>query len=77
MLWNQSLLPLLIVSLNQLRPKYNKKGHSGTKPESLLRKHIPIKKDQWNEFIPGFIESYTVHHCDETVAGQYALTIHY
>lgn len=60
-----------------IRPKFNKKGHSGTKPGSLLRKHIPIKTDQWNEFIPGFIESDTVHHCGETVAGQYILTVNY
>jgi len=60
-----------------IRPKYNKKGHSCTKPGSLLRKHIPIKTDQWNEFIPGFIESDTVHHCGETTAGQYILTVNY
>jgi len=60
-----------------IRPKYKKKGLSGTKPGSLLRKQIPIKTDQWNEFIPGFIESDTVHHCGETVAGQYVLTVNY
>jgi hypothetical protein len=60
-----------------IRPKFNKKGYSGTKPGSLLRKNIPIKTDQWNEFQPGFIESDTVHHCGETVAGQYVLTVNY
>lgn len=60
-----------------IRPKHNKRGLSGTKPGSLLRKHIPIKTNQWNEFIPGFIESDTVHHCGETVAGQYVLTVNF
>ena len=60
-----------------IRPKFNKKGYSGTKPGSLLRKNIPIKTGQWNEFQPGFIESDTVHHCGETVAGQYVLTVNY
>jgi hypothetical protein len=60
-----------------IRPKFKKKGYSGTKPGSLLRNQIPIKTDQWNEFQPGFIESDTVHHCGETTAGQYALTVNY
>ncbi len=60
-----------------IRPKFKKKGHSGTKPGSLLRNQIPIKTDQWQETIPGFIESDTVHHCDNNVAGQYVLTINY
>ena len=60
-----------------IRPKFNKKGHSCTKPGSLLRDQIPIKTNQWNEFQPGFIESDTVHHCGDTVAGQYVLTVNY
>lgn len=60
-----------------IRPKFKKKGYCGTKPGSLLRNQIPIKTDQWNEFQPGFIESDTVHHCGETTAGQYVLTVNY
>ncbi|MFT5388057.1 MAG: hypothetical protein ACI9E5_001192 [Candidatus Omnitrophota bacterium] len=60
-----------------IRPKYKKKGLSGTKPGSLLRNQIPIKTSQWNETVPGYIESDTVHHCGNAVEGQYALTVNY
>ncbi len=63
--------------LKPIRPKFKKHGLSCTKPGSLLRKHIPIKTNQWDEFNPGCIEADTVHHCGETTAGQYALTVNY
>jgi hypothetical protein len=63
--------------LNPIRPKFKKHGLSGTKPGSLLRKNIPIKTNQWDEFNPGCIEADTVYHCGETTAGQYALTVNY
>ena len=47
------------------------------KPGSLLRNQIPIKTSQWEETIPSHIESDTVHHCGDTVAGQYVLTVNY
>lgn len=61
--------------LKPSRIKYKYRGLSGTKPGSLLRKSIPIKVDQWNEFKPGFLESDTVHHCGTSLAGQYAITV--
>lgn len=63
--------------LNPIRPKFKKRGLSCTKPGSLLRNKIPIKTDQWDEFNPGCIEADTVHHCGESVEGQYALTVNY
>ena len=60
-----------------IRPKFKKKGYCGTKPGSLLRNQIPIKTSQWEETIPGHIESDTVHHCGNNVAGQYVLTVNY
>jgi hypothetical protein len=60
-----------------IRPKFKKKGHCMTKSGTLLRKHIPIKTDQWDESRPGFLESDTVHHCGESTAGQYAITVNY
>lgn len=61
--------------LKPVRVKYKHRGLSATKPGTLLRKSIPIKVDQWNEFQPGFIESDTVHHCGTSLAGQYAVTV--
>jgi len=63
--------------LKPIRPKFRKKGRSCTKPGSLLRNQIPIQTDQWNQFIPGFLEADTVHHCGDTTAGQYVITVNY
>jgi hypothetical protein len=63
--------------LKPVRSHFNKKGRSCTKPGSLLRHQIPIGTDQWNQFIPGFLEADTVHHCGESVVGQYAITVNY
>jgi hypothetical protein len=60
-----------------VRPKFKKRGHCTTKSGTLLRKHIPIKVNQWDQSKPGFIESDTVHHCGESMAGQYVVTINY
>jgi hypothetical protein len=57
------------------RAKFAKKGLSTTKPGSLLRKHIPIKTEQWNETVPGFIEVDTVAHCGSSTAGMFVYTI--
>ena len=60
-----------------VRAKFFKKGRSCTKPGSLLRNQIPIQTDQWNQFIPGFMEADTVHHCGDSMAGQYVVTVNY
>jgi len=54
---------------------YKKRGRATTKPGTLLRKHIPIKTNQWNESRPGFLEADTVAHCGESLAGMFAYTI--
>ena len=61
--------------LKPVKTKHKYRGFSATKPGTLLRKSIPIKLDQWNEFKPGFLESDTVHHCGSSMAGQYAITV--
>ena len=61
--------------LKPLRAKYRLRGRCTTKPGTLLRKQIPIKTDQWNEFKPGFVEADTVAHCGEKIEGDYANTV--
>jgi hypothetical protein len=61
--------------LRPLRSRYNKYGLATTKPGSLIKKHIPIKTNQWDEHIPGFLEADTVAHCGSSTAGIYALTV--
>ena len=60
-----------------IRSKYSQRGRSTTKPGTLLRKHIPIKTNQWDESVPGFIEADTVAHCGDTIDGIYAITTNF
>jgi len=61
--------------LAALRGRYNKTGLATTKPGSLLKKHIPIRTNQWDERRPGFLEADTVAHCGSSTAGMYVLTV--
>ena len=58
-----------------LRAKYRKQGLATTKPGSLLRHHIPIKTEQWDETQPGFVEVDTVAHCGASIEGMFVYTI--
>jgi len=60
--------------LQPVKSKYDK-PFCGTKPGSLLKKHIPIKTNQWNEAIPGFVEADTVAHCGTTLLGNFVWSI--
>ncbi len=57
------------------RAKFTKKGLATTKPGSIIKKQIPIKTNQWDETIPGFIEADTVAHCGSTVAGMFVYSL--
>lgn len=61
--------------LKPVRARYTKHGRATTKPGTLLRKHIPVKTNQWEEFRPGFIEADTVAHCGSSTEGIYINTI--
>lgn len=60
--------------LKPIRNQYPKRM-CGTKPGKLLKKHIPIKTDQWNETRPGFFEADTVAHCGTSLMGDFAWSI--
>ncbi len=61
--------------LRRVKSKYKKFGLRTIKPGSLLKKQVPIKLNQWDESIPGFIEADTVAHCGSSVSGQFAYTL--
>lgn len=61
--------------LRPLLTRYSKRGLSTTKPGSLLKRHIPIKTNQWDEQQPGFLEADTAAHCGSSTAGIYANTV--
>lgn len=61
--------------LAPVRRRYTKRGLATTRPGSLLKKHIPIKTNQWDEHIPGFLEADTVAHCGSSMAGMFVYTL--
>jgi len=61
--------------LKPTRIKYKGRGRSTTKPGTLLKKHIPIKTEQWDETRPGFLEADTIAHCGDSMAGMFVFTI--
>lgn len=63
--------------LKPMRAKYNKIGLATTKPGSILKKHIPIKTNQWDETKPGFLEADTLAHCANSVAGMFVYSINF
>jgi hypothetical protein len=61
--------------LKHLRASSHKWGLSTTKPGSLLKRHIPIATDQWDELRPGYLEADTVAHCGTSADGTFVFTI--
>ena len=57
------------------RAKFCKKGLATTKPGSIIKKHIPVKTNQWDEQKPGFLEADTVAHCGSSGAGMFVYTV--
>ena len=63
-------------SLQRERKKAPPKGHSTTKPGSLLKSSIPIKLyTPWDEQKPGFVEIDLVAHCGPSVEGVFLYTL--
>lgn len=61
--------------LKPARGKYRKRGLATTRPGSLLKHHIPVKTNQWDETVPGFLEADTVAHCGTSMAGSFVFTV--
>ena len=61
--------------LQPVRVQYKTRGRTTTKPGTLLRTHIPIKTNQWDETRPGYLEADTVAHCGTSLLGMFAYTI--
>jgi hypothetical protein len=61
--------------LTPVRVQYQKRGRTTTKPGTLLKRHIPIQTNQWDESRPGFLEADSVAHCGESLAGLFAYTL--
>lgn len=58
------------------RKRINIKGRSRTKPGSLLKHQIPIKTwADWDNAKVGFAEIDSVHHCGNSLYGEYIYTL--
>lgn len=76
---SEALLKISAATIDRLllptRIKYKKRGRTTTKPGTLIRKHIPIKTNQWDESRPGFLEADTVAHCGQSLSGMFTYTL--
>lgn len=61
--------------LKPLRVTHKRKRLCGTKPGSLLKNQIPIKTDNWDVDKPGYVESDTVAHCGNSLAGDFVWSL--
>jgi len=58
------------------RKRIGIKGRSRTKPGTLLKHQIPIKTwADWDNAKPGFVEIDSVHHCGNSLYGEYLYTL--
>lgn len=58
------------------RRRLGVKGRSGTKPGTLLKRHIPIRTfAQWDERRPGFLEVDLVAHDGGNASGDYCQSL--
>ncbi len=53
------------------------RGLQGTKPGTLLRQHIPIQGEVWDETRPGFLEADSVAHCGSSLSGNFVWSLTY
>ncbi len=62
--------------LRSERREHELRGRGGTKPETLLKKQIPLRSfREWNEQRPGFVEIDLVGHNGGLVQGEYLQTL--
>jgi len=52
-------------------------GLCGTKPGRLLRLHVPLQGEVWDEQRPGFLEADSVAHCGSSLAGNFTWSLVY
>lgn len=61
--------------LAPVRAQAGKRGLSGTKPGTLLKKQIPLQTGVWDVTQPGFMEADTVAHCGTSLAGNFVWSL--
>jgi hypothetical protein len=63
--------------LQPFKAQFKIHGRCTTKPGTLLKEHILVKTDQWDEKRPGFLEADTVALCGGSLLGDFTYIIDY
>lgn len=75
----QKLLKISPATIDRIlkddRIRYRGKGRCTTKPGLILKHHIPIQTECWDEKKPGYLEADTVAHCGTSMGGLFAFTL--
>jgi len=73
---------LLRISARQIdrRLKESRRAHkrnlfNHTKPGALLKRHIPVRTDNWDILEPGFVEIDLVAHCGPCASGEFIYSL--
>jgi hypothetical protein len=61
--------------LREHKKKAGRRLYGRTKPGSLLKHHVPIKTDRWDEGRPGYTEIDLVSHSGDCATGEFAHTL--
>lgn len=61
--------------LRPIKVHIGRRRRSGTKPGTLIRNHIPIRTNQWEENRVGFIEADTVAHSGTSLSGDFVWSL--
>jgi hypothetical protein len=72
------LLSMSAASIDRLLKPYRShygRRLCGTKPGTLLKEHIAVKTEQWDEASPGYLEADTVAHCGTSLLGDFVWSI--
>ena len=54
-----------------------RRGRCGTRPGGLLKHQIPIRTDNWDVTMPGYLEADTVAHCGASLEGEFIWSVTY
>lgn len=61
--------------LGEKKKKLSRRMYGRTKPGTLLKHHIPIKTDNWDVKVPGYMEVDLVSHSGENASGEFIYTL--
>ena len=76
-----SLLRISARSIDRLlrskRGELRRRHYGRTKPGTLLKHQIPIRSERWDVHEAGWGEIDTVHHCGDTLVGEYIYSLNF